>query len=88
MSDLDRLAKWLEISLDDAMDLLDGLAWVRQQHEIKRRGYSADLPRDEAVLQTDAALAAELLEIAYDFDLSPRLIAALQRRAKTCDVPP
>lgn len=82
MSDLDVLADWLGISFSEATDLLDALAWVRQQREIRHRGYASDLPRESGGLVVDAELARELLEVAQDFELATELIEALQRRAE------
>ena len=79
MSELHTLLEWLDLGDEDSAELLEVVAWTRQQITIQQRGYPSDEPGGGVSPSPD--LAAQLLVTARDFDVSPRIIDALERRA-------
>lgn len=81
--DLSHLAAWLTISADDAAELLDVLAWVRKDVQVKERGFPNDEPKttDLSVLIQRPGFRAEMLAVAEDFEVSPHIIEALEPKS-------
>ncbi len=77
--DLSQLAAWLKISSDDAACLLDVLAWVRKDLEVKDRGFPNDEPKttDLSVLIQRPGFRAAMLGVAVDFETSQHIIDVL-----------
>lgn len=87
--DLATLADWLAVNRDDAASLLDVLAWVRQQRQIKKHGFPNDEPKgsDLQHLIQDPAFCSEMLAVAIDFELPPQLINAISQRQPSIEEP-
>ncbi len=81
--DLSQLGAWLNISSDDAACLLDVLAWVRKDLQVKERGFPNDEPKttDLSVLIQRPGFRAEMLAVAEDFEISQHIIDAISKGA-------
>ena len=79
MSELHTLLEWLDLGDEDSAELLEVVAWTRQQITIRQRGYPSDVPGGSVT--PSPMLASQLLITTRDFDVSPRIIDALERRA-------
>lgn len=80
--DLSQLAAWLNVSSDDAACLLDVLAWVRKDIEVKDRGFPNDEPKttDLSVLIQRPGFRAAMLAVANDFEVPQHIIDAIAER--------
>lgn len=81
MSDLERLAEHYGVGHEEASELLDVLAWVRQRHQTLLRGFPSDLPGTQADVFAWDSFDAEMLCAALDFEVSQPMLRRMRTRS-------